>query len=66
MEYAVHRRDDLTSLLDRSITPWTGPKDSDANLVYDAQHEWSAYDLTRNAEADGVIRELGYHDPLPL
>ena len=64
MEYACVEGT-INSLLDRSITPWTGPKDSDTNLVYDAQHEWSAYDLTRTQKLSGVIRELGYHDPLP-
>jgi hypothetical protein len=28
-----------------SITPWLGAKDSDTDLVYDEQHQWSAYDL---------------------
>ena len=64
MEYAC-MEGSIASLLEGGITPWTGSKDSDSNLVYDAEHEWSAYDSTRRETLTGVIRESGYNDPLP-
>ena len=64
MEYAC-MEGNITALLDGGIVPWTSPKDSDTNLVYDKEHEWSAYDLAKSQTLTGAIRELGYHDPLP-
>jgi hypothetical protein len=34
-------------------------------MVYDRQHEWSAYDMSKSQSITGVIRESGYHDPMP-
>ena len=44
MEYSC-MEGNLNALIEGSITPWLGSKDSDTNLVYDEQHQWSAYDL---------------------
>jgi hypothetical protein len=64
MEYAC-MEGNITALLDGGIVPWTGSKDSDTNLVYDKEHEWSAYDLGKSQTITGVIRVSGYHDRLP-
>jgi hypothetical protein len=64
MEYAC-MEGNITALIDGGIVPWTGPKDSDTNLVYDKDHEWGAYDLGKSQTITGVIRESGYHDALP-
>jgi hypothetical protein len=64
MEYAC-MEGNIHSLLDGGITPWTGSKDSDTNLVYDAQHQWSTYDTAQPRNLTGVIREIAYYDTPP-
>jgi hypothetical protein len=64
MEYAC-MEGNISALIDGGIVPWTGPKDSDTNLVYDAQHQWSAYDMTQPRNLTGAIREIGFHDTMP-
>jgi hypothetical protein len=59
MEYSC-MEGNLTSLLEGAITPWTGPKDSDKNLLYGTEHDWPAYDLTKPQNLTGVIREVRY------
>jgi len=59
MEYGC-MEGNLTSLLEGAITPWTGPKDSDVNLVYGTQRDWSAYDMTKPQKLTGVIRQTIY------
>jgi hypothetical protein len=56
----------LQSLLDGVITPWTGPKDQDVNILYGTQHDWSAYDLTKQQKLTGVIKEVSYRGKPPL
>ena len=65
MEYSC-MEGNLQSLLDGVITPWTGPKDQDVNLLYGAQHNWPAYDLTKPEKLTGVIREVSYRGAPPL
>src|SRR3989441_712716 len=48
------------------ITPWTGPKDSDDNRLYGTQHDWPAYDLTKQQKVSGVLRELSYRGQPPV
>jgi hypothetical protein len=50
----------LTSLLERSITPWTGPQDHDANLVYGTERDWGSYDQARPQTLTGVIKDARY------
>jgi hypothetical protein len=64
MEYSC-LEGNLKSLLDGVITPWTGPIDQDKNLVYDAQHQWTAYDLTKSQKITGVVREAKYRGTPP-
>ena len=59
MEYAC-MEGNLTSLLERSITPWTGPQDHDANLVYGPERDWGSYDQTRPQTLTGVIKDARY------
>lgn len=54
MEYSC-MEGNLRALLEGSITPWTGPQDEDANLVYGADRDWNAYDRTRPQKLSGVI-----------
>jgi hypothetical protein len=56
----------LQSLLDGVITPWTGPKDQDANILYGTQHDWPAYDLTKQQKLTGVIKQVSYRGKPPL
>ena len=64
MEYAC-LEGNLKSLIDGVITPWIGPVDEDKNLVYDAQHVWTAYDLTKSQKISGVIKEANYRGKPP-
>jgi hypothetical protein len=64
MEYSC-MEGNLTSLLDGVITPWTGPKDSDTNLLYGTQHDWPTYDLTKQQKLTGVIKEVAYRGKPP-
>jgi len=64
MEYSC-MEGNLTSLLEAVITPWTGPKDSDDNRLYDKQHDWTAYDLTKPQKLAGVLKEINYHGAPP-
>ena len=59
MEYSC-MEGNLTSLLEKSITPWTGPTDSDANLVYGTERNWDAYDKAKPLKLSGVIKEARY------
>ena len=65
MEYSC-MEGNLTSLLEGAITPWTGPKDQDKNLLYGTQRDWPAYDLTKPQKLTGVIKEVSYHGAPPL
>jgi hypothetical protein len=60
MEYSC-MEGNLTSLLERSITPWTGPRDGDANLVYGTTRDWSNYDQTKPHKLTGVIKQARYN-----
>jgi hypothetical protein len=53
----------ISSLLDRSITPWLGPRDEDVSIV-PAKWEWTAFDLTRSQQLTGVVREVQWEGPL--
>jgi hypothetical protein len=64
MEYAC-MEGNLTSLLEGGITPWTGPRDQDTNVVYGTQRDWPAYDQTKLQKFTGAIRETRYDDVLP-
>ena len=64
MEYSC-LEGNLKSLLESVITPWTGPTEEDKNLVYDAQHDWGAYDLTKSQRVTGVIKEINYRGRPP-
>jgi hypothetical protein len=65
MEYGC-MEGNLQSLLDGVISPWTGPKDSDLNLVYGTAHDWPTYDLTKQQKLTGVIKEVGYRSKPPV
>jgi hypothetical protein len=62
MEYACVEGT-LSSLLERSITPWLGPTDQDTSNV-PAKWEWTSYDLTRSERLTGVVREVRWEEPL--
>jgi hypothetical protein len=64
MEYSC-MEGNLQSLLDGVISPWTGPKDSDVNLLYGTQHDWPTYDLTKQQKLTGVIKEVSYRGKPP-
>lgn len=59
MEYSC-MEGNLTSLLEGAITPWTGPKDSDVNLVYGTDRVWSAYDQAKGQTLTGVVKEVRF------
>ena len=59
MEYAC-MEGNLTSLLEKSISPWTGPQIHDVNLVYGTERDWPSYDRTKPLTFTGVIREARY------
>jgi hypothetical protein len=59
MEYGC-MEGNLTSLLEGAITPWTGPKDSDTNIVYGSQRDWNAYEMTKPQKLTGVIKQTIY------
>ena len=65
MEYSC-MEGNLQSLLDGVITPWVGPKDQDRNILYGSQHDWPAYDLTKQQKVTGVIKEIQYRGAPPL
>ncbi|PYS32923.1 MAG: hypothetical protein DMG14_33160 [Acidobacteria bacterium] len=56
----------LQSLLDGVITPWTGPKDTDVNLLYGTQHDWPTYDLTKQQKLTGVVKEVSSRGKPPV
>src|SRR5262249_30869936 len=62
MEYSC-MEGNIQAILEGVLAPWTGPKDSDKNLVYDASHDWAAYDLAKSQKLTGVIRETNYTGP---
>jgi hypothetical protein len=64
MEYSC-MEGNLQSLLDGVITPWTGPKNVDANLLYGTQHDWPTYDLTKQQKLSGVIKQVDYRGKPP-
>jgi hypothetical protein len=64
MEYSC-MEGNLNALIEGSITPWLGSKDSETNLVYDEQHQWSAYDLANAQKLSGVLRQIKFNDPMP-
>jgi hypothetical protein len=59
MEYSC-MEGNLTSLLERSITPWTGPQDADTNLVYGTERDWGSYDGTKPQKLTGVVKDARY------
>ena len=59
MEYSC-MEGNLTSLLEKSITPWTGSRDSDANTVYGTERDWGSYDKAKPMKLSGVIKEARY------
>jgi len=59
MEYAC-MEGNLTSLLEKSISPWTGPQIHDVNLVYGTERDWPSYDRTKPLTITGVIKETRY------
>jgi hypothetical protein len=59
MEYSC-MEGNLTSLLEKSITPWTGSRDSDVNLVYGTERNWDSYEQTKPLQLTGVIKETRY------
>jgi hypothetical protein len=65
MEYAC-LEGNLASLIDGSVTPWLGPKDSDTNQVYDESRQWNAYDSGKPETLSGVIREIRFNGTPPL
>jgi hypothetical protein len=65
MEYGC-MEGNLTSLLEGAIVPWTGPKDSDTNVLYGTQHDWPAYDLSKQQKLTGVIKSVSYRGKPPL
>jgi hypothetical protein len=64
MEYSC-MEGNLQALIDGAITPWLGPKDSDSNLVYDAQHQWSAYDVANAQKLSGVLKQIKFNESMP-
>src|SRR5436309_2409564 len=65
MEYSC-MEGNLQSLLDGVITPWTGPKDTDVNLLYGTQHDWPTYDLTKQQKLTGVVKEVSSRGKPPV
>jgi hypothetical protein len=65
MEYSC-LEGNLKSLIDGVITPWLGPVQEDKNLIYDAQHDWPAYDLAKSQKVSGVLKEASYRGVPPL
>ena len=59
MEYAC-MEGNLTALLERSITPWTGSRDQDANIVYGAERGWDNYDRAKPQKVSGVVKAARY------
>ena len=59
MEYAC-MEGNLSALIEGAITPWTGSKDEDANVVYGAARDWPAYDRTKPQKLSGVIKTAKY------
>ena len=64
MEYSC-MEGNLTSLLEGAITPWVGPKDSDTNLLYGTQRDWSTYDQTKVEKLTGVVRQISWQGKPP-
>lgn len=59
MEYAC-MEGNLTSLLEKSISPWTGPQIHDVNLVYGTERDWPAYDRATPLTVTGIIKDTRY------
>jgi hypothetical protein len=59
MEYSC-MEGNLNALIEGAITPWLGAKDSDTNLVYGPQRQWTAYDMTKPQKLTGVVKEANY------
>jgi hypothetical protein len=64
MEYSC-MEGNLQALIDGAITPWLGSKDSDDNQVYDAQHQWSAYELGTAQKLSGVLKQINFNATMP-
>ena len=64
MEYAC-MEGNLGALIEGAITPWLGSKDADTNLVYDEQHQWSAYDLANAQTLSGILRQIDFDATMP-
>jgi len=60
MEYSC-MEGNLTSLLERAITPWVGSKDDDKNLVYGADKDWNAYDRAKPQKFSGVVKTTRFN-----
>ena len=59
MEYAC-MEGNLSALISEVITPWLGPSDSETNMAYPPERQWTAYDETGRQELTGVVRETSY------
>ena len=64
MEYSC-MEGNLQALIDGAITPWLGSKDSDDNQVFDAQHQWSAYELGAAQKLSGVLKQINFNATMP-
>jgi hypothetical protein len=64
MEYSC-MEGNLNALIEGSITPWLGSKDAETNQVYDAQHQWSAYDLANAQKLSGILKQITFNDKMP-
>ena len=56
MEYSC-MENNMTSLLDGAITPWTAPTDLEGSPV-PARFEWTSFDSTKAQTYSGVIKEM--------
>jgi hypothetical protein len=62
MEYSC-MENNMTSLLDGAITPWTAPTNLERSPV-PARLEWTSFDLTKPQTYSGVIKEMKWEAPL--
>jgi len=60
MEYSC-MEGNLTSLLEKVITPWTGPTDEDKNRVYGPDRDWGAYDRGKPQKWSGVVKQARFN-----
>ncbi len=62
MEYAC-MENNMASLLNGAITPWTRPTDVETSPV-PARWEWTSFDLTKPQTHAGVVKEIKWERPL--